>query len=39
MTATTRLFRLGQARYLTRSVLDGDMIELNSHLRWDMPLS
>lgn len=37
MKAKSRLLRLGKARCLTRSVMTGELVELNSHLRWDMP--
>lgn len=33
------LLHLGKARRLTRSVMDGELVELNSHLRWDMPVA
>lgn len=38
MKAKTRLLRLGAAFHLTRAVMDGEYVELNSHLRWDMPI-
>lgn len=38
MKATTRVLRLGQARRLTRAAVDGELVELNSHLKWDMPV-
>ena len=37
MTGNTRLLRLGKARRLTRAVMDGDLVELNADLRWEMP--
>lgn len=37
MTTKSRLLRLGKARCLTRSVMTGELVELNSHLRWEMP--
>ena len=37
MTVNTRLLRLGKARRLTRAVMDGDLVELNADLRWEMP--
>lgn len=33
----SRILRFGAARLLTRSVADGDFVEMNSHFRWDMP--
>jgi hypothetical protein len=38
MKATIRVLRLGQARRLTRAAVDGELVELNSHLKWDMPV-
>ncbi len=38
MKATTRVLRLGQARCQTRAAMDGELVELNSHLKWDMPV-
>lgn len=38
MKTQTRTLRLGSARRLTRAVLDGEFIELNSALKWDMPI-
>lgn len=38
MKATTRVLRLGQARCLIRAAMDGELVELNSHLKWDMPV-
>ncbi len=38
MKTTTRVLRLGQARRLTCALMDGELVELNSHLRWDMPV-
>ena len=33
----SRILRLGDARRLTRAVVEGDYAELNSHFRWEMP--
>lgn len=38
MTTLKRTVRLGSARRLTKAVLDGEFIELNSALKWDMPI-
>lgn len=35
----SRLVRLGAARALTRAVTDGDFVELNASLRYDIPAS
>lgn len=38
MNIKSHLRRLGKARCLTQAVMDGELVELNSHLRWDMPV-